>query len=114
MATFYERLNFLLKENPNIKQRDIVNGTQIPKHSISRYFNGQTIPLTENLLKIAEFFSVSPAWLSGEDVPMKINPTLAYGGSTPSKKDELISLIDGTNLDDDKLDQIISIIKTFS
>ena len=114
MATFCERLQFLLKENPKIRRQDIITHTKITKDSMSRYFSGKTVPAPENLLKIAEFFSVSPNWLLGEDVPMKTNSTLAYGGSSPSKKDELISLIGETNLDDDKLDQIISIIKTFS
>lgn len=114
MATFYERLEFLLQNNPQIKQNDIINGTNISKGSISKYISGQAVPLTENLIKIANFFSVSPIWLSGEDVPMKITPTLAYGGSKPSKKDELKSLVENIELDDDKLDQIISIIKTFS
>ena len=114
MATFYERLKLLLQNNPQIKQNDIINATKISKSSISKYLSGQAVPLTENLIKIANFFSVSPIWLLGKDVSMKEGLTLAYGGSNPSKKDELISLIDGTNLDDDKLDQIISIIKTFS
>jgi len=114
MATFYERLIFLLNNNPQIKQRDVANSTKISKQNMCRYFSGQRIPGPENLIKIANFFSVSPNWLLGEDVPMEINPTLAYGGTNPSKKDELISLIDETNLDDDKLDQLISIIKTFS
>lgn len=71
MTKFYERFSILLKENPTLKQQDIVIATGIDKTSISKYCNGKAEPESDNLFALSEMFDVSPSWLKGNDVPRK-------------------------------------------
>ena len=57
-----ERVKFLMKLN-NMKQIDICRKTGMSKNAISNYINGNRIPDTTALYKIAELFNVSMEWL---------------------------------------------------
>lgn len=80
MNSFCERLNYLLK-NTKTTQQQVSLGANIDKTSISKYCNGKAVPDSKNLLKLADFFNVSPLWLSGEGddptVKQINNPTLS-------------------------------------
>lgn len=57
-----ERIKFLMDLN-NMKQIDICKMTGISKNAISNYINGNRIPDTVSLYKLAEHFNVSMEWL---------------------------------------------------
>lgn len=48
--------------------------TGLQKSAVSNYLNGDRIPRQDVLIKIADAFSISPAWLMGYDVPMELCP----------------------------------------
>ncbi|WP_052344214.1 helix-turn-helix domain-containing protein [Bacillus ndiopicus] len=57
-----ERIAAKIKEQ-KLKQIDVARATGISKNAISNYINGNRIPDTESIYKLATFFSVSIEWL---------------------------------------------------
>lgn len=130
-----------MTQNAEIKQIDISKKTGIDKTSISKYCGGKAEPDAANLFKLANFFGVSPIWLSGDDVPVitpnfdelidkatkdtNLNITGSYGIGKSSllknaitytlnpKEQELKDLIDEAKLPDEKLDILIDMIKSW-
>lgn len=86
MSTFQERLNYLL-QSTRTKQQQLSVAANIDKTSISKYCNGKAVPDSRNLLKIANYFDVSPTWLSGDDTT-----------SVPPKEDMPFASIDISKL----------------
>ena len=52
-------LNNLLEQTSKTKL-DVIAGTKIGKSTIYNYFNGETLPSTVNIKKLADFFHVAP------------------------------------------------------
>lgn len=52
-------LNNLLEQTSKTKL-DVIAGTKIGKSTIYNYFNGETLPSTANIKKLARFFHVAP------------------------------------------------------
>lgn len=52
-------LNNLLEQTSK-KKLDVIVGTKIGKSTIYNYFNGETLPSTVNIKKLADFFHVTP------------------------------------------------------
>ena len=57
-----ERLKLKQKEK-KLKQKDIIEKTNISKAAISNYFNGNRIPDTESILKLSIVLDTSIEWL---------------------------------------------------
>lgn len=55
------------------KAIDIVNATGISQSAFSQYRSGHTKPKRTNLMEIANYLKVNPAWLMGLDVPMELS-----------------------------------------
>lgn len=68
MKDFADRLNEALKMR-NMKQKDLARITGIDKGTISNYCKAKYQPKIEKRRIIAQALNVSPAWLSGFDVP---------------------------------------------
>ena len=54
-----------LREDMDLKQTDVAQGTGIDQRTISNYETGKTIPDAFALIKIADFFGVSIDYLVG-------------------------------------------------
>lgn len=55
-------LNNLLEQTSKTKL-DVIAGTKIGKSTIYNYFNGETLPSTANIKKLANFFHVAPGYI---------------------------------------------------
>lgn len=65
---FAARLKALIEESEGCNQTDLAQRLGISRSNISMYLNMTTLPTNEKLIKIAEYFGVSPVWLMGADV----------------------------------------------
>lgn len=54
-----------LREDRDLKQTDVAQGTGIDQRTISNYETGKTIPDAFSLIKLADFFGVSIDYLVG-------------------------------------------------
>lgn len=68
IATTAERLSEAMKLR-NIKQAEVSRLSGIDKSSISLYLKGKYAPKGDKLYRLATVLGVSPAWLSGFNVP---------------------------------------------
>lgn len=69
VATFKERLNEASRFF-DIPQKELADMIGVSKALMNQYFKGQSSPKDLNkVVKLAEIFKVSPAWLIGFDVP---------------------------------------------
>ena len=64
-----DRLNEALKYR-NINASQLADKSGLNKSTICRYLNGERIPRTEAIHKMATALHVNPAWILGYDVPM--------------------------------------------
>ena len=64
-----DRLNEALKYR-NMTASQLADKCGLNKSSISRYLNGERIPRTEAIHKMATVLHINPAWILGYDVPM--------------------------------------------
>ena len=55
-------LRYLMDEN-NIKRSELAQNIGVSTVAIGQYYNGETLPTMENLIKIADFFNVSTDYL---------------------------------------------------
>lgn len=69
MAKFKDRLNEVIRIK-NIRQRDLAEKTGIHDATIHNYRIGKYEPKSDKIYIIAKCLEISPAWLSGFDVPM--------------------------------------------
>lgn len=69
VASTCERLNEAFNKS-TLRQADLVKLTGIDKSSISLYLSGKVTPKGDKLYKLSLALNVSPAWLSGFNVPM--------------------------------------------
>jgi len=65
-SKFQQRLQYLM-EDYNISQVDLCRRTGVSTASMSRYLHYERFPDFDNLIRLAEFFSVSIDWLLGRD-----------------------------------------------
>lgn len=70
MESFNNRLLKALMIN-NMSQAELARRSGVDKGSISRYLQGKFSPKQGAVYSMARVLGVSPAWLIGEDVPMK-------------------------------------------
>lgn len=71
MAESSERLRELINQY-GINQTEFAERLNLPKSTVSQYFNGKRKPKQNILTLIANKFKVNEAWLMGYDVPMEI------------------------------------------
>lgn len=64
-----DRLNEAL-EYRNINASQLADKSGLNKSTISRYLNGERLPRTDAIEKMATALHVSPSWLIGYNVPM--------------------------------------------
>ena len=69
---FSQRLKKALEEL-NVTQTELCQRTDIPKSAMSQYVSGSFQPKQDRLYKIADSLNISPAWLMGYDVPMRVS-----------------------------------------
>lgn len=86
----------LLREKSNLNQKELADKLNIPNQSISNYERDYRQPDYENLLKLADFYSVSTDFLLGRS-PSKIgdikefllsNEKLKFDNVLLSKRDK--------------------------
>lgn len=65
-------LNNLLEQTSK-KKSDVIAGTKIGKSTIYNYFNGETLPSTINIKKLADFFHVIPGDIDPRFKPIPPN-----------------------------------------
>ena len=61
-----QQLNKLMKIN-NVTQKELAAATGITRQSISQYQTAKTLPTSDTLVKMADFFNVSTDCLTGRD-----------------------------------------------
>ena len=71
VKTSNERIKELLSIY-GISQTEFCKRTGLTKSAVSNYLNGVRLPRQDQLVKIADAFDVSPAWLMGYDIPRKV------------------------------------------
>ncbi|MFZ2997111.1 helix-turn-helix domain-containing protein [Sphingobium sp.] len=92
-AGFSERLAFLIKRL-NLSDAEFSRRSGLPKNTISRYRNAESLPEVRHLFTIAETLEVDPEWLLiGTGHPIRMNK------ASGPHQDKLIDLF--TALDDE-------------
>ena len=61
-----------------LSQTQFCNKCNLNKSALSNYINGERLPRQDKIAQIADAFGVSPAWLMGYDVPMRIIDTDSF------------------------------------
>ena len=54
-----------LREDRDLRQIDVANGINIDQKTLSNYETGKTLPDSDTLIKLADFFKVSIDYLVG-------------------------------------------------
>ena len=103
--------------NTGKTQADLVRETGIGKSNISRYISGRFDPKSDSVHKLAVALNVSEMWLWGCDVPMerpvetkKEQPT-GYDGLPEKKKAFIEKVMQMSDAELDRLDQILSLVE---
>ena len=100
------------------KAVDLVRDLQIPKSAVSQYLSGKSQNMdSERLYAIAKYLDVDEPWLLGFDVPMKSDaeakkeqPT-EYDGLSEKKKAFIDKVMQMSDAELDRLDQILSLVE---
>ena len=79
-----------------LKQKDIVEMTKIPKSAISNYIKGYREPRQDRIDLLSKALNVSPAWLMGFDVPIDREKELTQ----EYEKEKIITFIKKLNEED--------------
>jgi transcriptional regulator with XRE-family HTH domain len=112
IATTSERLVEAMRKK-NLTQAELSRRTGIDKSSICLYIKGNYSPKGDKLYKLSLALDVSPAWLSGFNVPMTDNEKSSPGAEekTPRERkyDEIISLLQA--LPEEKVTEAIRYLK---
>ncbi len=100
-----DRLNEALRLR-DMTPRQLADKSGLYFTTIYRYLNGDRIPKTDSIEKMAEVLRVSPSWLLGYDAPMtdKVEPDIII------KQDELTVIIE--QLSDKDKDTLKAIAET--
>lgn len=98
-------------------QADLVRDTGISKGTLSRYLSGKFEPKQIAINKLALALNVAEFWLWGCDVPMerptetkKEQPT-EYDGLSDKKKAFIDKVMQMSDAELDRLDQILSLVE---
>lgn len=70
MATFSERLNYLL-EHSGKSQQEVADSIGVVKSTMSLWLSGKRGAKLDKVELLSKLFDVDPVWLLGFDVPMK-------------------------------------------
>ena len=91
VSTSNERIKELI-EDMGMSQIQFCDRTGIKASALSNYLNGNRIPRQDAIMKIADAFNISSAWLMGYDVPANIHDYTSINHMvTPDKRlDQLI------------------------
>ena len=100
------------------KAVDLTRDLEIPKSAVSQYLSGKSQKMdSERLYAIAKYLDVDEPWLLGYDVPMKSNtetkkeqPT-GYDGLSDKKKAFISKVMQMSDAELDRLDQILSLVE---
>lgn len=100
------------------KAVDLVRDLKIPKSAVSQYLSGKSQNMdSERLYVIARYLDVDEPWLLGFDVPMerpveekKEQPT-ENDGLSEKKKAFIDKVMQMSDADLDRLDQILSLVE---
>ncbi|MBQ7579902.1 MAG: helix-turn-helix transcriptional regulator [Clostridia bacterium] len=57
-----------LREDRDLRQKDVANAIGVDQRSLSNYETGKTIPDAETVIALADFFHVSTDYLLGRDI----------------------------------------------
>jgi transcriptional regulator with XRE-family HTH domain len=79
MITFSKTLK-LLRLHKGLTQKELARHLHLSSGTISNYENGVHEPDYDTLIRISEFFDVSPGFLLGIDIPNGILSTDIYNG----------------------------------
>lgn len=107
---FHQRLR-LLRKQFGLTQEELGKKLGITPASIGLYEQGRRTPDNNMLIQLATLFNVSVDYLLGFD-DLNTETKLYYNGS--EKKSELKSLIDSAEIPDEKLEILISMLKSWS
>ena len=100
------------------KAVDITRDLDIPKSAVSQYLSGKSQKMdSARLYAIATYLDVAEPWLLGYDVPMerqaetkKEQPT-EYGGLSEKKKAFIDKVMQMSDAELDRLEQILSLVE---
>lgn len=73
---FATRFRELMEREPRTSQAEIAGAIGKSRQVVSQYFNGESEPTFETLVKIADFFRVSTDYLLGKPVPQSTDPSM--------------------------------------
>lgn len=73
---FATRFRELMEREPRTSQAEIADAIGKSRQVVSQYFNGESEPTFETLVKIADFFRVSTDYLLGKPVPKSTDPSM--------------------------------------
>ena len=100
------------------KAVDLTRDLDIPKSAVSQYLSGKSQKMdSERLYAIAKYLNVDEPWLLGYDVPMKSDtetkkeqPT-EYDGLSEKRKAFIAKVMQMSDAELDRLDQILSLVE---
>lgn len=72
VSTSNQRIRELI-DDLGMSQIDFCNRTGIKASALSNYLNGNRVPRQDAIMRIADTFNISAAWLMGYDVPASVN-----------------------------------------
>ena len=100
------------------KAVDLTRDLQIPKSAVSQYLSGKSQKMdSERLYAIAKYLDVDEPWLLGFDVPMdrqsetKKEQPIEYEGLSDKKKSFIDKVMQMSDAELDRLDQILALVE---
>ena len=100
------------------KAVDLTRDLEIPKSAVSQYLSGKSQNMdSERLYAIAKYLDVDEPWLLGYDVPMKSSEDtkkeqpIQFGGLSDKKKAFIDKVMQMSDAELDRLDQILALVE---
>lgn len=100
-----------LRTNKGVTQEDVAKALGVSTATIGNYELGIRIPKDDKMwMQLANFFNVSVDYLMGNTS----STILQYNKPTEPQKDELIKLIINSNISDEQLNLLATMIKSWN
>jgi len=110
MKTIGDRIAQLRVEN-GLNSTELAKKLGINKSSVSRIENNDMKPGFDTMVSIATHFDVSLDWLAGLTTERKCTPSNEKIIAYSKKYSEIITRCENSEIDPDKLNQMIDILK---
>ncbi len=90
---FATRFRELMEGDPRTSQAEIADAIGKSRQVVSQYFNGESEPTFETLVKIADFFGVSTDYLLGKPVPKSTDPSIQAAAAFTGLSEENLDFL---------------------